>query len=503
MIKRSSGVLLNISSLPGEFGVGGFSADCVEFATRIADMGFSWWQVLPLTTIGDGDSPYSGVSAFALNYLYVDPYRLCEKGLIEERSLDRFRYYEPYQVDYPFVRAAKKELLRTAYAAIGDDIRAEMAEYYKQNIDWLRDYAVYMTLADRNEGKSWRYWPDEWRIYDKKRVSAFAKQNAADVDYYVFEQYILDAQWARVRREVAGVGVGIIGDIPMYVGYDSVDVWANKEQFLLDGDLKPVIIAGVPADDYSAEGQLWGNPVYNVARMKRDGYRWWIRRLERCFAMYDCLRIDHFRGLYQFYACEADAKNALNGKWYDGLGRAFINKVKSHFGDGVNIIAEDLGQIDDDVRAFLADSGFPGMRVLQFGFSESDSLHQPHNYTENCVAYTATHDNNTTLAWLYSLSDWSRNRVLNYCGYYGHDWGKGGRDSMSVKACMRSILSSVATLAIVPVQDMCGFGADTRMNTPGVPEGNWRFRLTYNALYDADRDFFREINDLYCRTPKR
>ena len=500
MIERSSGVLLNISSLPGEFGIGGFSGDCVEFAMRIADMGFSWWQILPLTTIGAGNSPYSGASAFAINYLYVDPYGLCEKGLIGYDELGRFRYDgSPYQVDYDHVLTSKRELLRLAYGRIGDDIRAAMEAFLSDNREWLLDYAVYMSICDRHNGASWTHWEDCYKYYDAKVVSEYYRDNKEAVDFYVFEQYILQTQWNDIRRRVQEVGIRFIGDIPMYVGYESVDVWSNPSQFLLDERLKPTKVAGVPPDAFAAHGQLWGNPIYDVGHMAEDGYKWWMNRLKRCFAMYDCLRIDHFRGLYSYWACEPDAETAENGQWYDGLGDRFVECIKATFGSDVNIIAEDLGQIDDEVRAFLHRSGFPGMKVLQFGFPEYDSLHQPHNYQENSVAYTGTHDNDTTLAWLYSLNDRERNMALNYCGYYGYEWGRGGRDCQSVHACIRAVLSSVARLAVIPIQDLCGFGGDTRMNVPGVPDGNWRFRMTYDAFYDADRDYYLSMNELYCR----
>lgn len=497
--KRQSGVLLPVFSLMSRYGIGDFGSDADTFLDMIAAMGFSVWQVLPVTTIGLGDSPYSGVSAFAGNALFIDPDRIPDRLVTAEERNEAVYRGQPYRVDYPAVKAAKTRLLRRAYARITEADKAVIAAFCKENAFWLPDYALYMALKDANEGRAFTQWETGIKYRKPAAIRAAKKTYANEILYYMFEQYLFFSQWTALKARAGVRGVEIFGDMPIYVAEDSADVWANAHLFQLEKDFSKKASAGVPPDYFAADGQLWGNPLYNYEVMEQDGYRWWVERMKHNLKLYDILRIDHFRGLYRYWAVPAGAKTAKEGAWQEGpqmkLWQALKKEVKNP-----RIVAEDLGMIDEGVRSYLKKTGFPGMRVLQFAFDGStQNVHLPFNYEPNTVAYTATHDNDTTLGWLFSLEREVREGVLDYLSVTT-GWGEGGGNAPVPRAAVKEAIASVSRLAVVPFQDLSGYGSDTRINTPGVPEGNWNVRTTAAARDEVDASYFLYLNRKYGRT---
>ena len=479
---RGSGVLLNISSLPSEFGIGGFGEEIVKFAEFLKRGDCKWWQVLPMTTIGLGESPYSGVSAFAGNYLYIDPFLLRDKGFITYEECDSLKYYgSPYVVDYEFCYNQKRRAVQMAYNHIMETDTDVLYTYANEQRDWLIDYAIFMALKDLHGGKPWFEWKDKFKYHDHSAIGEFMNEYSRELGYYICEQYLFEQQWQMRKEQINQMNIGIIGDMPIYVSYDSVDVWANPQYFDLDENYKPKKVAGVPPDYFCAEGQLWGNPLYNYDEMRQDNFRWFCNRIERMFKLYDKLRIDHFRAFDRYWAVEYGAKNAI---------------VRHKF-PKADIIAEDLGVIDDGVIDLRERTGFPGMRVLQFAFDSEVSPHMPHNYERNCIAYTGTHDNTTIYGWLASLGADARAKLYDYIGE--HSDLEGGENSRLVWACIRTMLLSVADIVIIPFQDLAGWGEDTRMNIPGKATGNWRPRVTYDAIDRIRTDRLRRFNYLSNR----
>lgn len=496
-MKRSSGVLLAVSSLPSEFGIGGFSRDAEHFITSILDMGFHWWQILPLCPLGYGDSPYAGISSYAGSYLYIDPIRLAEEGFIGYDVVDMIKYYgDPYVTNYAHARWAKRTVLEHAFRNMSAEWEEKIRAFAEAEGKWLEDYSVYMAISEQKE-IPFQQWENDLKYKKSAAIMQIKLKLKQRIAFYVFEQFIFYRQWNRIKEFAASLGVGIIGDMPIYVARDSVDVWANPECFLLDKELNPVVTSGLPPDYFSSEGHNWGNPIYDYAKMKEDGYSYWLDKIGHALRLYDCLRLDHFRGFFEYWAIPVDTW-PREGKWHKGPGAELFKLVSKKYKDA-DIIAEDLGIIEEPLRRKMASCGYPGMRVMLFGFYEDDSMNAPHNYDTDCVAYTATHDNDTILGWLYKQEPSIREFALEYCGMEGAGWGSGGGDCLSTKAFIRTIIASSARLAIIPIQDMCGFGNDTRMNTPGTTEGNWRFRLTYSALNEINGFFLRKCNNLYGR----
>lgn len=496
-MERCAGVLLNVSSLPGKYGIGGFSCNAEYFLNEFAGMGFSVWQTLPITSLGIGDSPYSGISTYAGNALYIDPERL--DGLLNKEELREAEYKGGiYLTDYAYAYEAKGRLLRLAYSRATEEIKTEVKAFAAEN-PWVTDYAVFMVLKEQNGGKMWTEW-GEYAKYTPALVKKIMAEHPEEVGYFLFEQYYFFKQWKVIKTYANELGIKVFGDLPIYVSLDSVDVWANTEMFKLDKDFKPTEVAGVPPDYFAEDGQLWGNPLYDYDAMKKDGYKWWINRIRHASEMYDIVRIDHFRGLYEYWAIPAGAVTAKEGKWRKGPQKELFDILKKEIPD-VEIIAEDLGIIDENVERFLHDTNFYGMRVMQFGFDgDKKNKHLPHNYVKECVAYTATHDNDTTLGWLLSLDRNTLENALNYVdcsAEYG--WADGAGKCRATRAFIKAIMSSVADVAIVPMQDLCGYGSDTRMNTPGQASGCWRYRTNYSALNEIDHSFIRRMILTYGR----
>lgn len=467
---------MHISSLHGDYSIGSFGSEARYFVDFLAQCGFGYWQVLPFCMVDECNSPYKSYSTFGGNPYFVDLNVLNKKGLITDDELEVYRQQNPYVCEFVRLYHTRIELLKKAAMRVTD--RKPIESFAEAN-PYISKFCEFMALKSANEEKPW----PEWTV---------DKYDADALFMWKFIQYEFFTQWSEIKSYANSKGIRIIGDIPIYVSFDSCDVWSNREQYCLDSDGRPTLVAGVPPDYFCEDGQLWGNPLYNWEIMKKDGYKWWCDRIKHMSKMFDAVRIDHFRGIESFWAVPAEAETAKEGSWVKGPGMELINAIKKAAGD-TEIIAEDLGDITPEVYELVEKSGFPGMRVFQFGFlSEGDSSHRPHNYPSNCVAYTGTHDNNTLLGYLWELDNGARERMLMYCGHSGH-WESG------CESIIRTMYASHAGLVIMPIQDLLGYGSDTRLNIPGKADGNWQYRITKDQLDSIDKKRFRELNYMYSR----
>lgn len=505
-ITRSSGVLLHLTSLPGPFGCGRLGEEAISFAKLAKACGFAYWQVLPFGPPAAGDSPYQCYSAFAGNPLLIDPRDLAEHGLLSAVELEDFApFNQPHSSYFSSFRQINEQLLRNAFNRQSKAQRKIMLEWSQapDQACWLPDYALFMSIRRHYLEKPWWQWPDKaLKQHDQASLDLFWQRNSLEVEYYLFEQYQFDRQWQKVKQAIHSLGIQIIGDMPIYVAHDSADIWANHHLFQLDDKLQPLAVAGVPPDYFSDDGQLWGNPLYDWPAHEKTGFDWWLNRLHNAFHLYDVVRLDHFRGFVDYWSVPADAKTARKGKWEEGPGHKLFDLLFDTFPEGA-IIAEDLGEIDDRVHRFIEETQLPGMRVMQFGFDQSEhNTHMPCFYPAHSVAYTGTHDNNTILGWLWESSQEDRQLALDYVGLDApdFDWGRGGADAPAIRGLIRCLWSTAAALVIVPVQDMLGYGADTRMNTPGIATGQWRFRVTEDALKSIDAAWWRKTTQVYRRS---
>ena len=476
-MNRKSGVLMHISSLWGEYSEGSFGKEAMEWIDFLSDCGFSVWQVLPFCIPDECNSPYKSFSAFSGNPFFIDLPTLFDEGLITKDELEQARQKTPYTCEFERLSEERMALLEKAAMRFKEveKINAFMKENPQTEL-----FCKYMALRKSNHGKPWQDFenpvPDADALY-----------------VWYFIQYTFFTQWSKIKQYANSKGISIIGDIPIYVDLESSDVWANPEQFQLTKERRPKCVAGVPPDYFCADGQLWGNPLYDWDKMKEDGYSWWCERIRFMSDVFDGVRIDHFRGIESYYSVPADAKTARNGEWKKGPGMELVTALKKSAGNAM-LIAEDLGDITDDVRLLVDESGLPGMRVLQFGFlGDSNSPHLPHNFINNSVAYTGTHDNNTLLGYIWELDDGTRKKVMEYCGFEGENW-----DSC-YNEILRTMFASHAGLLVLPVQDLLLYGSDTRLNTPGKADGNWSYRITKEQLQNIDKAKFRKWNELYGR----
>lgn len=501
MNKRASGVLMHVSSLPGAYGIGCFGKEAKEFIDFLSDTGCTYWQVLPFTPTDAYNSPYASISAFAGNRNFIDLEQLRDEGLLTDDELREQMYANPYSAAFDFLELRRIPVLYRAFTRADEAYRDKVHAFAEENKSWLPDYALYIILKEANIGAEWYDWADEdLKLHRSEAVAKAMEEQAETVLFMEFIQYTFFEQWKKIKKYANSKGVEIIGDLPMYVARNSADVWANRHLFDLTEDGEPKNVAGVPLDYFSEFGQKWGNPLYNWVEMKKDGYRWWMDRLGACFKLFDVVRIDHFRAFSAYWAVPAEAETAKEGQWLDGPKTDFFDAVNRTF-KNPKIIAEDLGIIDDGVIDLLKKTQLPCMRVMQFAFMEGkDNMHMPHNYPKNCVAYTGTHDNNTVLGWLWEAQPYEREHALKYCAFPGGDWAVGGSESASCHAIIRTLWQSPANTVIVPVQDLCGFGKDTKMNVPGVPNGNWAFRVTQEQLDGIDKKWLKELNDVYYRS---
>lgn len=468
---------MHISSLWGEYSEGSLGKAAKEWIDFISDCGFGVWQVLPFCLPDDFSSPYKSYSAFSLNPYFIDLDRLHEMGLLTSAELEGARQRTPYSCEFERLFAERMPLLARAAERFSDTGKIRgFLDGHKQTENFCR----FMALRKANGELTW----NEWTV---------AEPDESEQRLWEFTQYIFFEQWKEIREYAHERGVKIIGDIPIYVSWDSADVWSNPTQFLLDARSLPTAVAGVPPDYFAKDGQLWGNPLYDWEAMQSDGFSWWKERISFMTELFDGVRIDHFRGIESYYSIPADAETAKDGVWCKGPGLALIDAIKSVSGDRL-LIAEDLGDITDAVHELVEKSSFPGMRVLQFGFQgDSDSPHLPHNYKNNCIAYTGTHDNNTLLGYVWELDADTRKRLLSYCGFEGDDWNS------CYDSILRTMFASHAGLLILPVQDLLLYGSDTRLNVPGRSGGNWSYRITRGQLDGINRDKFRKWNSEYGR----
>ncbi len=476
-MKRSSGVLAHVSCLPGLYSSGAFGEEAENFIDFLAESGFTYWQVLPFCMTDAYDSPYKSPSAFSGNPYFIDLGQLHRQGLLTSVELESAKQQTPYLCEFSRLRRERIPLLFRAAERFG---WCGAISSFLDTHPQIRHFCRYMAYKAQNPDAPW---------------TAFGGCESDERTYraWAFIEYTFFAQWQRIREYAARRGISIIGDIPIYVAYDSADVYANPELFDLDIEGYPRSVAGVPPDYFSEEGQLWGNPLYNWRRMGEDDYAWWRDRMGHMLSLFDGVRIDHFRGFDTYFAIPYGAKTAKNGVWRQGPGEPFIDSMRELLGDSL-IIAEDLGEHMPSVEALLRYSGFPGMRVLQFAFPDTgDTRHLPHAYERNSVAYSGTHDNNTLLGYVLECEPSVRRELFRYCGYDGEDAVTGCRH------ILRTLLSSPADLVIFPIQDILLYGADTRMNTPGVAQGNWAFRFTREQLERVDRHYYAELNRLYRR----
>ena len=493
---RGSGILYPVSSLPSRYGIGSFSKEAYEWIDFLAEAGQGYWQVLPFGPTGYGDSPYQSFSTFAGNPYFISLEDLIEEGLLKREECDALDFgTDPEFCDYGALYESRFKALRLAYGRFleKEDKDEAFKAFVAKNADWLEDYCIYMALKQENGGKPWSEWDTPYRNRDKKAMDVLGEVIAETVDFYRFQQYKFMEQWEKVRAYAKKKGVKIIGDIPIYVAFDSADTWAHPELFQFDEENIPVKVAGCPPDAFSATGQLWGNPLYDWQKLKKRGYDWWIRRISRCYEFYDIIRIDHFRGFDEYYAIPYGDETAENGKWEKGPGMDLFKAVHDALGEAP-IIAEDLGYITDSVRELLSKSGYPGMKVLQFAFDESESSsYLPYKHQTNCVVYTGTHDNMTTRGWIESLNDHDRDFVRRYINSIFTDYGQFTWDFI------REAFRSVADLCIVPIQDFLVKGNEARMNCPAVGSNNWQWRVVPNLLSHELAKSIYDMTKLYGR----
>lgn len=478
-MERKSGVLMHISSLWGDYSCGGFGDAAKEFVDFLSDSGFSWWQVLPFGLVDECNSPYKSYSTFAGNPYFIDLQKLFEAGLLTEDEMSSAKQKTPYYCEFERLSDERVPLLIKASSRVSDSLRKEIDSFIEGNRH-LKDFCVFMALKGANNDEEWQNWASA--DFDKNLEFGWR-----------FIQYEFFTQWQELKEYANKKGIKLIGDIPIYVSFDSADVYFNKELFLMDDNNRLTDVAGVPPDYFAEDGQLWGNPLYDWAAMEKENYRWWRDRMSLALTLFDGVRIDHFRAFESFWAVNGEAKTAREGKWIKGPGMKLINALKSVAGDKL-IIAEDLGDITEEVIALVEESGFPGMRVFQFGFLGGETPHKPHNYVNNCVAYSGTHDNNTLLGYLWEMPMDIKHDVMKYCVCNPDDWNERGCD-----AIIRTIMASNAGLTVFPIQDLLGYGNDTRLNVPGRADGNWLFRITKEQVDLIDRKKYRELNRLYGR----
>lgn len=484
-----------ISSLPSPYGIGTLGAAAREFADFLVRGGQSCWQILPVGPTSYGDSPYQSFSSFAGNPYFIDLDLLAEQGLLkpeEYRGLDWGG--DPRVVDYRILYENRFPVLRLACSRLRPEDLARLSQACGDLSGWLEDYALFMALKQSHGGRPWLEWPQGERLRRPEALAEAREKLAGEIAFWKRVQLLFFSQWRELKSYANGRGLSIIGDLPIYVSIDSADVWASPEQFQLDRDGRPTEVAGCPPDGFSADGQLWGNPLFDWEAMKTDGYRWWIRRIDAQFRLFDTLRIDHFRGFDEYYAIPAGDSTARNGHWRPGPGIGFFRAVEAALGPR-DIIAEDLGFLTPSVRKLLEDTGYPGMKVLEFAFDSRDTGggYLPHCYTPHCVAYTGTHDNDTILGWMASApaEDVALARAyLRLNEQEGYHWGM-----------MRSAWASVAGLAVMQFQDLLGLGGEARMNTPSTLGENWRWRALPEDCSPELADRLRREMEIYQRLP--
>ena len=495
---RASGILMGISSIPSKYGIGCFSKEAYDFVDQLEKAGQQYWQILPLGPTGYGDSPYQSVSTFAGNPYFIVLEELIKKELLTKEECEACDWggSESY-VDYEKMYLSRYKLLRKAYEKADLKTNPDYAEFLKEEKDWLQDYCLFMAIKNEQKGICWIDWPEELKDRHSKAVKEAEKELAEEIEFYRFQQYCFTTQWRKLKAYANKKGISIIGDVPIYVALDSSDAWANPEMLQFDEDYDPKAVAGCPPDAFSATGQLWGNPLYDWKALKKDGYGWWVQRMTHCMELYDVVRIDHFRGFDEYYAIPYGDKTAERGKWEKGPGMDLFHTLDKKIKD-LRVIAEDLGFLTESVLEMLKESGYPGMKVLQFAFdSREESDYMPHNYNSNCVVYTGTHDNQTTFDWWKELSKEDRSVALRYLNlpYGGRFVGRKKLTWQLITLAQRS----VAKLCVIPAQDYLCLPGTARINTPSTLGYNWQWRMKPDAIAPELAGRIRELTELYGR----
>jgi 4-alpha-glucanotransferase len=502
---RSSGVLLHITSLPGEYGIGELGKEAYEFADFLSETGQKIWQILPLVPTGYGNSPYTGTSLFAGNPLIISTGKLLEDGLLDSVDITDKPSFPSHRIDFNTVYTFKDRILNRAFHKFESQskqlLKEDFAIFQQQHESWLDTYALYTAIRTENKLIPWNRWEHGLKIRDRETLNNFRQKFEPQINFHKFVQFLFYRQWSQLKQYCNENGISIIGDMPFYVNTDSDTVWSNPELFELDENYEPRFISGVPPDYFSDTGQLWGNPIYNWNALRQAGYSWWIERFRSLMSKVDIIRIDHFRGFETYWQIPAGQNTAVTGEWQQGPGMELFEEIQGKLGV-LPIIAEDLGMITPEVIALRDKLEFPGMRVLQFAFSDNskDNPHKPFNYPVNCVAYTGTHDNDTATGWFTGDNNQTtrsqseiveeRNRALKYTGTDGRN--------INIDF-MRLCLSSVANTAIIPMQDILGLDNDARMNVPGRAQGNWGWRFTSDQLTAGHKQVLRELTTVYGR----
>lgn len=488
---RKAGILLHPSSLPGREGIGTLGNKCFEFIDFLSNSGQKLWQIFPLGPTGYGDSPYQCFSAFAGNPYLIDLEKLIQEGYLNYEDLDNVDFGDnASRIDYGKIYNNKLPLLRKSFSKF-DVNNNEFIYFINENNYWLDNYALFSALKKHFGGISWLEWDEKVKNRDEQELNKYREILKEEINYQKYLQYTFYKQWKEVKKYANNKGIEIIGDIPIFVSMDSADAWSNPEIFLFDKDRNPVKVAGVPPDYFSETGQLWGNPLFDWEELKKNNYSWWIDRVKANLSLYDIIRIDHFRGFESYWEINYGEKTAINGKWVKGPGIDLFNTIKEKLGD-INIIAEDLGTLTDEVIELKEKAGFPGMKILQFAFDEDpENDYLPHNYETNCVVYTGTHDNDTTNSWYFKLNDKERGEIRDYLNV--------NDDSYIVYSLIRLALRSVADISIIPMQDYLNLGEEARINTPGLASGNWQWRLNDGMLSDDLAKNIAHLTRIYGR----
>ena len=490
---RKSGILMHISSLPSKYGIGKMGKSAYDFVDFLVSAGVKCWQILPLSPTSYGDSPYQSFSVYAGNPYFIDFETLKREGLIKKSDYEDIKWQDnDHQVNYSIIYNNCFKVLRQAYKTYKRDISKRYKTFVEKNSSWLDDYALFMALKFKNNGKPWYEWDKKLAMRDSNALKKASEELEKETEFFKFIQYKFFRQWSNLKKYANDKGVEIIGDMPIYVSYDSVEAWVSPELFQFDKHKKPKDVAGCPPDDFAVTGQLWGNPLYDWEYHKKTGYKWWFARFQFAMSLNDIVRIDHYRGLERYYSVPYGDETAENGEWRKGPGAELFKAAEKALGK-LNIIAEDLGFITEDVYKMLADVGYPGMKILQFAFGEdSANEHLPHNFTSsNCIAYTGTHDNETLKGWVSSQSS----DTLKYCMAY-----LGVKKKKDIpKNIIKQTWASVAQTAIAQMQDFLNSDASARMNTPSTLGNNWQFRTSEDDFTDKLAKRILKLNKMYNR----
>lgn len=487
--KRSSGILMPVFSLPSKYGIGSLGEEAYRFIDFLSRAKQSYWQTLPLGPTGYGDSPYQSFSSYAGNPYFIDLDILAERGLLNGEEIWEHTI-NTERIDYEYLYENRFTLLRIAFSR-ADMNAPEIIQFREKESYWIEDYANYMALKLCNDNKPWYEWEDMYKDRDYAAIEAFRNEHIDEINFQVFMQYEFYSQWHNLKNYAKAKGIEIIGDLPIYIASDSASIWVTPNVFQLDEDNIPARVGGVPPDYFNAEGQLWGNPLYDTEVLRNTNYKWWIERLRGSLELFDIIRLDHFRGFESFYSIEYGSENAKLGLWEKGLGMEFIDRIKNEFGVD-RFIAEDLGFLTEDVVDLLNYSEFPGMAVLQFGFTpHAESSYLPHNHVENLIIYLGTHDNDTAMGYFNHISYEEREYISSYFkldGEEGLNWG-----------LIRGLMQSVARTSIIQVQDLLGLGNEARINIPGTTVGNWQWQMESGALDDELSERLKFYTELYSR----